>query len=145
MLIFCCQERGTYFMNTAISFMYRSGYWIRASCGHKLAMWLLYFLQSYGTCAKICLREGKCRFSLIPKTHSLHHVIWELQAQAEKNVWIENPLAFSVQMQEDYIGRPSRLSRRVSARQMIRHVVDRSLVCSMLALEDTKTDMRGLV
>ena len=59
--------------------------------------------------------------------------------------WVINPLSTSVQVQEDFIGRPSRVSRRVDARTVHQRVLDRSLICVQQALEESDRDARGIV
>ena len=48
----------------------------------------------------------------------------------QQNIAVLSPLCFSVQPDEDFIGRPSRLSRRVTARSI---VIDRVLSRCMQA------------
>ena len=47
--------------------------------------------------------------------------------QAETCGWAVNPLSEAAQMDEDFIGRPSRLSRRVSSRTVVRRTLERYL------------------
>ena len=131
-------------INTAFAFMYNHGFWLRSADGVKLAKWLLVFLQCYDSCAKIALSEATPRFSIMPKIHMLMHSILPLFDQASKGRWVISPLAYSVQVQEDFIGRPSRLSRRTSPRSMHLNVVNRMLLMVQRALEDGERDHRGV-
>ena len=88
--------------------------------------------------------SGKNRFPIMPKLHCLAHVAVELRKQADQSFWVQNPLSASVQLQEDFIGRPSRVSRRVNVRQIHRNVLHRSLILSQIALEKSDEDLRGL-
>ena len=131
-------------MNLSMRFMYSAGFWIRKNQGVRLGEWLLSFLQSYGQCARLCFDAGLNRFSLMPKLHFLHHEsLWLIHAPDAE--WVRNPLSNSVQMQEDYVGRPSRLSRRVAVPQVHRRVMDRSLISSYQAILASDKDERGLV
>ena len=53
-----------------------------------------------------------------------------------------NPLSESVQIQEDFIGRPSRLSRRVSIRALHLRTLQRSLIAHEFALKAADRDNR---
>lgn len=132
-------------MNLSMSYMYASGFWIPKTEGLRLSTLLSVFLQSYTKCARVCLSEGWHRFGLMPKMHYLHHSAHRLRLEGLRAQWVINPMSESVQMQEDYIGRPSRLSRRVSVRQLHLRVVERSLICAKQSLEQSDGDDRGLV
>eukprot|EP00435_Cladocopium_sp_Y103_P060123 s185_g21.t2 len=143
-----CREKGAksvYAINTAVSFMYANGYWIKSDEARKLSMWIMVFLQGFTTCAEITLREGCQRYALMPKLHFLHHSAWRLLQEARRGRYAVNPLSESVQCQEDYIGRPCRLSRRVDVRLIHSRVMERALICSQEALEASDRDQRGLV
>lgn len=131
-------------MNLAMSFMYVTGFWIPREQGLHLANLLLTFLQGYTKLAKLCLQSGKHRFGLMPKLHYLHHASNRLRVEAHRSPWVINPMSESVQIQEDYIGRPSRISRRVDIRQLHMRVVERSLIASQQGLEVSDVDDRGL-
>lgn len=132
-------------MNLCMRFMYSSGFWMRKNHGVKVGELLLTFLQSYGQCARLSFGAGLNRFSLMPKLHFLHHEsLWLIHAPAEAE-WLRNPLSNSVQLQEDYVGKPSRLSRRVAVPQVHKRVMDRSLISSYQAILASDADERGLV
>ena len=131
-------------MNLAMSFMYATGFWIPREQGMHLANLLLTFLQGYTTAAKLCLQSGQHRFGLMPKLHYLHHASNRLRVEARRAEWVINPMSESVQVQEDFIGRPSRLSRRVDVRQLHMRVMERSLIASQQGLEVSDRDERGL-
>ena len=79
------------------------------------------------------------------QTSFLHHEsLWLIHAPAEAE-WLRNPLSNSVQLQEDYVGKPSRLSRRVAVPQVHKRVMDRSLISSYQAILASDADERGLV
>lgn len=80
----------------------------------------------------------------MPKAHFLAHLALKMKRQSEVLLWVQNPLATSVQCQEDYIGRPSRVSRRVSIRQVHRNVLCRVLILVQRALDAAAFDRRGL-
>ena len=136
-------------MNTAISAMFYEGFFIRWPRAQKIAkLWLL-FLQKYSLATALVYRRGLNRFALVPKIHMLHHGAIRLLREAERaeedsTTWAVNPLGESVQMQEDWIGRPSRLSRRVCPKQIHLRVCQRSLISTMACLKRADIDQRGL-
>ena len=103
-------------MNLCLRGLYACGVWIKNARAERLSRLGLAFLDSYTRLAKTAHRMGLRRFGLIPKLHFCHHLFLELleQSNGDPDSWSLNPLSFSVQMQEDYIGRPSRVSRRVT-------------------------------
>ena len=136
-------------MNTVMSTLYGEGFFIHWTKAEKIGkLWLL-FLQKYALCARLVYRLGRSRFALVPKLHMLHHGCMRLLREAEQakkngTRWTVNPLGESVQQQEDFIGKPSRLSRRVSAKQIHARVCKRSLISTMQCLKEADEDKRGL-
>jgi hypothetical protein len=131
----CCKPakskaRGTKAMNACLSALYSEGVWIPSSQADRIATLGLNFLKCYGEVAVICYKRGIKRFQLIPKLHMLHHQFINLSWHASIAQWSLNPLCESVQMDEDFIGKPSRLSRRGGARIQAIRLLQRYL-CSV--------------
>lgn len=143
------QVAGTKAINTVMSSLYHEGFFIRSHRAMKIAkLWLL-FLQKYTLATQIVYQRGLSRFAVIPKLHMLHHGALKLlreaqRAEEDRTTWTINPLSESVQMQEDWIGRPSRLSRRVCPKQIHKRVCQRSLISAMQYLKRADKDQRGL-
>ena len=131
-------------INLALGHLYRSGYWIPKEEAMMCGKLLFSFLQHYAICADITLRRGKARFALSPKHHMVAHAAHSLLTEGERAEWAESPLAHSNQIQEDFIGRPCRLSRRVHTRNLHRSVLLRSLIVYLLALKQADSDQRGM-
>ena len=74
----------------------------------------------------------------------LAHCGHDLLEQCSISDWCINPACYTNQAQEDYIGRPARLSRRVNVRNMAQSVVKRSLIQYQMALEKSDLDGRGM-
>ena len=129
-------------MNRFLSALYREGFWVRRDQGRRLASLIFLFLKCYQLAAAECQRLGKNRFGFTPKIHMLHHSAMRMQHEAEQAQWITNPLSESVQIQEDYIGRPSRLSRRVGMRLLHLRVLQRTLISAEGALRQADRDTR---
>lgn len=132
-------------MNLALAKMYNSGFWLPSAIGIALSKQLFFFLQAYHYLASAALQQGKRRFSLMPKLHYLCHAAVDLKNQSQNSAWCRNPLGTSVQVQEDFIGRPSRVSRRVDVRQVHKNTMNRCLLLAELALLKSDEDVRGLI
>lgn len=96
----------------------------------------LSFLRWYGRGAQKAFDQSKRLFFLQPNLHRLHHIVYDMSDAAKHASSVLNPLALSTQPEEDYIGRPSRLSRRVSSRLAIQRTFQRSLVAAYAAYRD---------
>ena len=113
--------------------LYGHELWIHCSTAKVIAAHGISFLKHYGRGVSTSFREGKRLFLLQPNLHRLHHIIRDFKHQAETCTWVLNPLAFSTQPEEDYIGRPSRVSRRVSARLVVQRTLQRSFIAAQAA------------
>ena len=131
------KAKGTVTMNQYISVLYGEGFWIPAPRGEKLGHMLESYMLAYQACAYEAVLRGMSRFPMVPKAHMLAHTADEMIEQSKRGAWIINPLAAANQQQEDFIGRPCRLSRRVSVRSLHLRVIQRSLLaCHQAATED---------
>ena len=83
----------------------------------------LRFLRRYASLAKGAHDEQRSLWSIIPKCHALHHIYLTLVKQAAAGKLSLSPLCHGTQQDEDYTGRPSRISRRVDVRLATRRVV----------------------
>ena len=129
-----CEARGTCLINTVTAVLYSEGYWIPSQRGSILARMLHGYLLQYSRLAVLAVKQGLNRWPMVPKLHMLAHTAEQMRTEAQRGSWIQNPLATANQQQEDYIGRPSRLSRRVHASQLHVRVIERSLLASWQAL-----------
>ena len=68
------------------------------------------------------------RWPLLPKLHFFHHAMRDLVISSKELEWTLSPLVYSVQMQEDFIGKPSRVSRRVSPKMHSQRTLQRVLL-----------------
>ena len=135
---------GTKAINTAIGMLYRSGFWLKSDKARVIGRLIFAFLSHFAICASITLRAKKRRFSITPKNHMIAHDAHQLLDEATRSSWCQNPLARSNQIQEDFIGRPSRISRRVSSRSIHSSLLLRALINYSLAFKAAKVDRRGL-
>ena len=83
----------------------------------------LLFLRMYAGLAASALESGRARFPIAPKAHYCHHSFLDLYNMSSRFPWVVSPITFSVQIDEDFIGKVSRSSRRVgSQKQMLRTI-----------------------
>lgn len=73
------------------------------------------FLRRYEALASQARACGKNLFMMPPKIHVIQKILLNLHRAGDRGVPHLNPLGVSVEMDEDFIGRPARLSRRVTA------------------------------
>jgi hypothetical protein len=114
-------------LNFACRGLYSEGVWVPASRAEGYGSAILVFVSEYEALALSAYNSGWTLWPLLPKFHLLHHTGMDLLWAAGNSQWALNPLCFSCQMAEDYIGRPSRLSRRSSVRGLEFKTMDRTL------------------
>ena len=69
-------------------------------------------------CANFAYHEGLCRWKLQPKYHLYGEVIFELELDKANERDSISPLAWSTQMDEDFVGHIATASRHVSIRTL---------------------------
>ena len=108
--------------------LYSHELWLPREVAWKIGDSFLTYLKLYGRGASLAHQNGQALFLLLPNKHRLHHIAWDLRsAQSD---YVLNPLSVATQPEEDFIGYPSRLSRRVSQRKVIQRTLQRSLIAA---------------
>lgn len=110
-----------------MSVLYASDVWMTKEVAMDAANSGLQFLDLYKRLALVSHRLGRPLFALMPKAHAVEHVFWNLKVTARAHNLTLNPLIWSVQVDEDFIGKTSRLARRTAPGQVIRRVLERNL------------------
>ena len=90
----------------------------------------LQFLRRYSFLAETALRQSRALYILQPKCHAFHHIAISmyLSSSTPQVRYILNPLGYSTQCDEDFVGRPSRLARRTKVGKVqVRRVLQRYL------------------
>lgn len=116
--------------NALMSALHREGYFIFGERAVRLGAIGMSFMQDLQYLADVCSRHKLNRYYLQPKTHAMQHSWYFLVKQGLKAGVAINPLAESCPMSEDFIGKFSRQSRRVSSRT----VMSRSLEAYLIKL-----------
>ncbi len=101
--------------------LYRSPVWLDPAVSGMCAEMGFKFLRRYSQMATLAKSKGRCLFVFQPKIHVLHHFLVDMWGSHQQGVFALSPLSTSCQPSEDFIGRPSRLARRVTARSPVLH------------------------
>lgn len=114
-------------LNDCLRILYKGELWLQPAVAREASEYGLRFLRRYGAGARIAQQNKQSLYVLQPKLHAWHHLMLFLLHQSQKGRTL-NILAFGTQPSEDFIGRPSRLSRRVTASEKCSdRVIDRYL------------------
>lgn len=98
---------------------YSHNLWLNKFCAGSMYKHLHAFVAHYNGCAFLAMRQWQYTgFALTSKYHLLcHQKLETLRLLEDETVaWVPNPQLFGCEMNEDVVGRLSRLIRRVSAR-----------------------------
>ena len=105
--------------NAWFHWLYSSGVWLSPQVAEEVANLGFKFLRRYSELAKIAKQNRACLWSFQPKIHIYHHFNVQLWENSQRRILSLNAISLSCQMDEDFIGRNSRLSRHVTSRSLI--------------------------
>ena len=110
------------------------GVFLSPGCASFLCTSGFRLLRGYGYLADLCIQQHRKLYALRPKLHYFHHTLLELQEQVRRgDTHILSPSIFNCEANEDFIGRISRLSRRVSPRlSSLRTIQYYLIACKLL-------------
>ena len=103
--------------NSFLKGLYDGEAWLEPTVARRIADQGRAFLTHYTRLARASLKDGCLLWVLQPKHHSMHHLVLYLYYGSQRGS-VLNCLCFSTQADEDFIGRPSRLSRRVTPKPL---------------------------
>ena len=116
-------------MNAALSHLYNAPLFLEAEECQYVWTRGMFFLQSYSYLAGKCFGMSRPHlFPLYPKLHACHHCWLQIRTDQSLCGFSLNPMTASCQMDEDCIGRVSRVSRRVSVRTVTLRTLQRHLI-----------------
>ena len=105
------------------------GLWLERNCASMLYVHMMTFLRGYSVLGQASLRLGIRAFIQKPKHHALHHLAFSLRRQLRLGATlVSNPQMNGCEVNEDFIGRISRLSRRVGIHKLDLRVFQRSML-----------------
>ena len=100
-----------------INVLHHHGLWLRPACAKRVYVAMVTSLRGYAFLGRQSLQYGIRSFILKPKHHALHHIAHAMRMQLlSGSRRILSPQCFSCDTNEDFVGRVSRLSRRVNIR-----------------------------
>ena len=115
-------------IHRCISGLYCRDVFLQHAEARELGEFGLRFLRRYATLAAKAVQSSRPLYILLPKMHALHHLFLEdLVLASDSQEWVVNPICYSVQQSEDFIGRNSRTARHVHPAQCSRRVLERHL------------------
>ena len=124
----------TYRMNSMFSVLYRAGAFLTQEETVFVSDQGMGFLICYNDMAAAMFGEGKqFLFPLYPKLHIFHHIILRTLMDGRDHGVAESPMLWACQIDEDTVGRSSRLSRRVNIRRVSERTLQRYLVAAHAA------------
>jgi hypothetical protein len=123
-------QQATLHLNSFLRMLYSSDVFIEKDRGLRIASLGRGFLRLYKKLAIQAFRERRPLFPLLPKAHSLDHIVYSLTSQCVSKGFGVNPMVHANQQDEDFIGKASRLSRKVSPRRPAERTVERYLIAA---------------
>jgi hypothetical protein len=115
-------------MDYAISEMHGHGIWIPSEEGTSISTAGIAFLQDHAKLVSVCYELKLNLFMQQPKLHVIAHIFLSLMHQCNAHEFCLNPISMTVPMNEDFIGRISRASRRVSQRLVTKRTAEAYLI-----------------
>ena len=97
--------------------LYSHGLWLRRHEALRLVEHGFQFVANYVQAAYEALFHSRTRFKLAPKLHAFLHILgYMCDALAKSTDWVENPITWSCQGDEDFVGKISSLSLSVAVK-----------------------------
>ena len=106
---------------------YREHVWIFRDKAFEISAHGHTFLRLHSKLARQAFDTNQALFLYMPNLHRLAHLFHSLSDDARRASWARNVLIWDCQIEEDFIGRPSRLSRRVGPQQVVLRTLERAL------------------
>lgn len=102
--------------------IHRHGIWLKPSCRNNVACAVKKFVECYARLAHYALGQGYQLYAMVPKLHAADHIAVHLE-QRFRDPYSCNPAMYDCSMSEDFIGRVSRQSRRISYVQVVENTL----------------------
>eukprot|EP00438_Fugacium_kawagutii_P016940 Skav207299 [mRNA] locus=C9368731:556:1581:- [translate_table: standard] len=99
--------------NSFLRSLCRADVWMTPAEARSTAESGAAFLRIYAQLARTAVHQHRMLWPVQPKFHALHHLVLHMLEGSAKGP-VLNCLCLSTQADEDFVGRPSRLSRRVT-------------------------------
>ena len=128
--IFLRTREAAQIANKCMSKLYSTDeFWLSAPVAAEIGMLGVQFLMLYNTLALMAHSQSRSLYILMPKQHVLQHIfLLDMLLASRTQKHIIHPLAWGTQMDEDFIGRSSRVARRTHASTVVSRVLMRYLL-----------------
>ena len=138
-LLVLCAEANEH-ISCCMKQLYEHDVWIPVNTSRAIALEGLKFLDCHHRLALKAHRQSLAYFIYMPKIHIMDHIFQQMYEDSflPQVTWVMNPLVCAVQVDEDYVGRTSRLARRAGPLQVVTRVLQRSLQASYKHWHDAK-------
>ena len=110
----------------ALRMVHHHPLWLERECARFLYINMMTLLRAYALLGKKAIDLKIRAFIQKPKAHALHHIAYQLKTQLLSGAsLVASPQMNACDINEDFLGRISRLSRRVGFRLVDLHVCER--------------------
>ena len=118
---YCCilEAAAAKTINECLSILWHGPVWLDSGLADRAGQLGCYFLRSYFRLAEIAHESGVPRFPLLPKHHMLYHGFEYLLSSASRLRYVLNNICDTCPMEEDFVGKVSRFSRRAGTRAIV--------------------------
>lgn len=124
--------------------LYAHGVFLDRDCAIMLYADCTEFINGFTFLANYCMTIDFNGYSMKPKIHLLKHLAFDLYQGLQNGCkFLANPLLFNCEGNEDFIGRASRLSRKVDSRVETVRVLKSMLLKADLLHRKSKKKPRG--
>ena len=115
------------------------GLFLSPTCGAFQLQSGTKLLRGYLYLAHVSLNMGHKLYALRPKVHFYAHILYDLKVQVERRdpAILNYSGIYNAEANEDFIGRISRISRKVSPKLASKRTIDRYLLACKLVLRTT--------
>eukprot|EP00438_Fugacium_kawagutii_P023150 Skav208959 [mRNA] locus=scaffold1580:286172:287947:+ [translate_table: standard] len=130
-------KRATQQLNAMLKCFYEGDFFLsKQECLDSASLGSAFLRTYYFLAEKQYELNKPSMFPLYPKLHLLHHCVLRLASDGHRHACSQNPMATGCQMDEDCIGKLSRLSRRVCIRTTMERTMQRYMVACNTAWRD---------
>ena len=116
-------------LNRALSILWTGDLWLSRQDADLAGRLGLYFLRAYIRLGEIAYQERRPRWPIYPKHHLVFHQFYYLASSAARLEYVFNNVCEACAMDEDFVGRFCRVTRRSGTRGIIRASLRKYLVC----------------
>ena len=122
--------------------IHRHGLFTHPDCALQIKGFIQKFGNAYVHLAQLSLQRRWTLYSMVPKIHSLMHFRTDLAHGCQKGGPVLNVALFDCSMNEDFVGRVARQSRRISNKNVEHGLLRAYLVKTKFVLKKLRSERR---